>query len=265
MKHLKSFPLFEYRNQWELDQTLNDAFTSPEWQEKFRCIGRYPVKFFQTDEYFRVKAENDNVIVFNPWSSNTEVQKKLENKESPFLVAHRIVRKVKYRNDKFAENPSFLEPSASIFLTQQESMENIDATSYIKGNSKSSAEPRYNGSFNSVIEVRIKEYPSIEWVEKKMMDKYLLVVNIMARGEIYGNIRLVAQMLIDILTGKIDYEESFQRACQIIAQVLPDDAEILLDELGSIPPQYADPIMRFKGYSDEEFGSIKGIKDIGIF
>lgn len=254
MKYIKSFPLFEYKNQWELDQTLNDAFNSPEWQERFRCIGRYPAKFFQTDEYFRIRAENDNVILFNPWISNNQVQKKLENEESPFLVAHQIVRKVKYRNDKFAENPSFLEPSASIFLTQQEPAENVDV-----------AEPRYNGSFNPIIEVRIKGYPSIEWVEKKMMDKYLLVVNIMARGEIYGNIRLVAQMLIDILTGRIDYEESFQRACQIIAQVLPDDPEVLLKELEDIPSQYADTIMRFKGYSNDEFGSIKDIKDIGIF
>jgi hypothetical protein len=254
MKHLKSFPVFEYKNQWELNQILNDAFTSPEWQEKFRCIGRYPIKFFQNDEHFKIKAENDNSIVFNPWRSDTQSQRKLEDRAAPFFVAYGIARDRKYRNDKFKDSISCITPYVSMLLTQQESGRNTDI-----------AEPRQDGSFNPEIEIRIKGYPSIEWVEETMMNKFLSVLNVIATGEIYGDLRMSAQMLIDILTGKINYEESIQRASQIIEKVLPSDTEILMDELDQIPSVYAKKVIKLRGYSNDEYKAISDIKDIGIF
>ncbi len=243
MRHLRLYENF----QGALLPNFNRLFAAPEWQERFAILGVYPEYYkYHTKKMgpgtYEQDTEENDTVVFEPARSNLPA----EAFHTPYQVLLHIVRQARYRYRNGKPNISFhTVPGFEVRRTEQPGFKPEDlrkdprGTVLLKGNDS-----------------------DISRLEDKIIQAYLTFLwQIAGQFSKTNNVTKAAQLVSDVLVGKLNYEQAVQRVAKYLTQIAePVDGDIYR-MIKLVPPNYAKEMLIANGYTPQEAEDLMMVDD----
>jgi hypothetical protein len=242
MRHLKIYENF----QGALLPNFDRLFASPEWQERFAILGVYP-------EYYKYhmkkmgpgtherETEGNDTVIFVPARTDFGAE---EDQLAPYQILLHIVRQARYRgsNEFWGRNAV---PGFEVRRTEQPGMK-------IEGLRKETAGPvLLKGNDTDLARLEntiIQTYLEYLWQLSGQLSKA-------------ENVTKAAQLVSDVLVGKLDYEQAVQRVAKYLTQIAePVDGDIYR-MIKLVPPNYAKEMLIANGYTPQEADDLIMVDD----
>jgi hypothetical protein len=243
MRHLKIYENFQAAPL----PNFNRLFASPTWQERFAILGVYPeyykyhMKKMGPGTYEKDTEENDTVV-FEPARSDLPA----EAFHTPYQVLLHIVRQARYRDRSGKSSITFhTVPGFEVRRTEQPGFK----TEGLRKDTRGPVLLKGNDSDISRLEdTIIQAYLTYLWQTAGQFSKT-------------NNVTKAAQLVSDVLVGKLDYEQAVQRVAKYLAQISePVDGDIYR-MLKLVPPNYGKEMLVAHGYTPQEAEDLLMVDD----